>query len=117
MKQVNKNDYNDDIGTLQCDHFDIGTIRYRNNNNLSSYRQRKQVSVLVQVLDSGMSRVEDNIKAYNVVCGMIRPGYVPSVLLVHQVAVIDPVFDITIVSSRSVLHLVELLKKNHLYYV
>ena len=48
---------------------------------------------------------------------MIRLQYIPSVLLVHRVPVINPVFDITIVSSRSVLYLVELSKKNHLYCV
>ena len=40
------------------------------------------VPVLVQVLYCGMLHVEYNIKAYNVVCGMIRLGYVPSILLV-----------------------------------
>ena len=42
----------------------------------------KQVSVLVRVLDCSMLRVENIIRAYNIVCGMLRPGYVPSVLLV-----------------------------------
>jgi len=41
-----------------------------------------EVFVLVWVLDCGMLRVEYNIRAYNVVCGMICFAYVPSVLLV-----------------------------------
>ena len=82
-KQGSKNDYNDDVGTLQCGHFDIGTVRYVNNNNLSFYRLWKQVSTLVRVLDCGILRVEYNIRAYNIVCGMIHLGYVPSFVLAH----------------------------------
>ena len=36
-KQVSKNNYNDDVGTLQSNHFDIGTVQCRNNNTLSFY--------------------------------------------------------------------------------
>ena len=40
-----------------------------------------EVSLLVRVLDYSMLCVKYSIRAYNVVCGMIRLGYVPSVLL------------------------------------
>ena len=76
-----------------------------------------EVPVPVQVFYGGMLRVEYNIKAYNVVCGMIRLQYVPFVLLVYRVPVIDPVFDITIVYPKIVLHMVELSKKNHMYCI
>ena len=41
-----------------------------------------EASVLVRVLDCGIFCVEYNIRAYNVVCGMIRLEYVPPILLV-----------------------------------
>ena len=113
-KPVNKNNYNDNVGTLQCDHFDIGTVQYGNSNNLPFYQPWKQVSALARALDCGMFCVEYNSRAYNVVCSMIHLGYVPSILPVHRVPVVDPVFDITIVNPRSVLQLVKLVKKNHL---
>ena len=73
-----------------------------------------QVHILVRVLDCGMLRVECNIRAYNIVCGIIKLIYVPSVLLFP---VIDPAFGITIVCPKSTLHLVKLSKKNYLYCI
>ena len=71
-----------------------------------------EVPVLVQVLDCEMLRMEYNIRAYNVICGIMHLGYVPSVLLVTslETSMINDLFPVSNYNNDS-LSLFRILKK------